>query len=149
VLVADSLPWVAKVGGSEAEWLECKVALRYVDDYEFPEELMIVCQWRKQVGSARQQWCFGLYYQGERIYALDVQPFSLHANYRAGKGRPYFNQEIEGSHEHTWSNEGYGYAEPISLKEDAPDIAWRIFLKRAGILAADFDDPSGGQYNLL
>lgn len=85
-----------------------------------------------------------------RIYAIDVQPAGGHTNDKAGKGRPLYMKTIGGIHEHTWSDDGqrYGYAEPIEVPLDRPEIIWKIFLKRAGIDPAEFFHPDNNQPEL-
>lgn len=147
VLVTDMV-WRAKTGKLVLDWVEAKLLLQFADEYEVPQRLYALCQWRKKQGLLSEHWTFSLFFRDERIYALDMQPDKRHDNDKAGKGRPCFMQSIYGSHEHTFSAEGYGYAEQIDLPEKEPEIIWEMFLKRAGIGAGDFYHPDDNQPEL-
>lgn len=101
---------------------------------------MVVGQWKRAEGPKPENWTFSLLFGADRLYALDVQPLVFHTN-DVGKGRPYFKKRIEGIHEHTWSEEGYGYAEPFSLTASTGPAAWKEFLMRAGIAQEPFVHP--------
>lgn len=144
--------WAKKLNHRDPVWYEYRSALEFVDDpTETPEGLMIVCQWKCRDGSKPENWNFGFLYGSGRIYAIDVQPLAQHTN-EVGKGRPFHRQRIRGNHEHTWSEEGYGYAEPFVLNPVDGQTAWREFLNRAGIAVAAFVHPdkaiNGGQQEL-
>lgn len=141
------MAWTPKVGKLTLDWIESKILLMYVDDLEIPEQLYVLCQWRKKNKAIKEQWTFSLMYLGQRIYAIDLEHDFLHTN-NAGKGRPLYGQEVEGPHEHTWSADGYGYAEPIRVPWDTPEIIWKMFLKRAGIVPDDFFHPDNNQPEL-
>ncbi len=131
------MAWAKKLNHVEPVWYEFRSALEFEDDpTETPEGLLIVCQWKRKDGVKPENWTFGLLYGGVRIYAIDVQPLTHHTN-KLGKGRPFHRQRISGNHEHTWSEEGYGYAEPFTLTPLDGSRAWNEFLYRAGIS----DDP--------
>lgn len=133
--------WAKKLNHTEPVWYEYRSALEFEDDpTETPEGLLIVCQWKRKDGPKPENWTFGLLYGGERIYAIDVQPLMHHTN-KVGKGRPFYLQRIRGNHEHTWSEEGYGYAEPFMLIPVDGPAAWKDFLDRAGIADAPFVHP--------
>jgi len=133
--------WAKKLNHAEPVWYEYRSALEFVDDpSETPEGLMIVCLWKRKDGPKPENWNFGLLYGGGRIYALDVQPLTHHTN-KIGRGRPFFKQRIRGNHEHIWSEEGYGYTEPLTLPTVDGPTAWKEFLARAGIADAPFVHP--------
>ena len=133
--------WAKKLNHTEPVWYEYRSALEFEDDpTETPEGLMIVCQWKRKDGPKPENWTFGLLYGGGRVYAIDVQPLTHHTN-EAGKGRPFHRQRIRGNHEHTWSEEGYGYAEPFTLSSVDGPAAWKEFLARADIADAPFVHP--------
>lgn len=74
---------------------------------------MINLQWRPMVGAASEKLNCGLFYRTERVYAIDFDPDTQHTN-KVGLGRPHYRSRFgPGTHEHTWSVEGYGYAEPM------------------------------------
>ncbi|AVO50238.1 hypothetical protein C6568_14010 [Melaminivora suipulveris] len=133
--------WAKKLNHTEPVWYEYRSALQFVDDpTETPEGLLIVCQWKRKDGPKPENWTFGLLYGGARIYAIDVQPLTHHTN-KTGKGHPFHRQRIRGNHEHTWSEEGYGYAEPFTLSSVDGPTAWKEFLVRAGIANTPFVHP--------
>lgn len=140
--------WSAQRGKMQFQWVQSRIILEYADDMALPEDLYVHCQWQKRVKSIPERWTFSVMHNGCRIYAIDVNPVSRHGNYKAGKGRRLYGQEIDGVHEHTWSKEGYGYAEPIELPLDRPDIIWQIFLKHANIGRGDFFHPDHNQPEL-
>ncbi len=123
------------------------MAVQFSDELEVAEQLFVICQWRKQQKAIPEQWTFSLFYREHRIYAIDVQPTLMHMN-NFGKGRPFYKQLIGGVHEHTWSEDGHGYAEPIDLPQAEPHIMWRVFLKKAAIGNADFSHPDHNQPEL-
>lgn len=147
VLVTD-MNWKAKVGKLDLDWVEAKLILQFADEYQVPQRLYALCQWRKKQRHIPEHWTFSLFYLDCRIYALDMQPDKRHDNVSAGKGRPCYTDVIYGSHEHTWSKEGYGYAEKIDLPEKEPEIIWNMFLKRTGIAKGDFHHPDDNQPEL-
>lgn len=139
-LVVVPMSWVKELHRREPAWYEYRSALQFEDDpTETPEGLSVVCQWKPKSGVKPENWKFGLLYRAERIYAIDLQPLAYHTN-RVGHGRHYYRQRVQGSHEHTWSGEGYGYAEPFTLGIGGEE-AWQEFLHRAGINDAPFEHP--------
>jgi len=135
------MAWARKLNHAEPVWFEFRSALEYVDDAtETPEGLMVVCQWKRKDGVKPENWTFGLLYGGDRIYAIDMQPLSCHTN-TVGQGRPQFLRRIRGIHEHSWSEEGYGYAEPFAPTPVDGRAAWIEFLRRAGIVQEPFVHP--------
>lgn len=133
--------WSKKLNHIEPAWFEYRSALEFEDDpTETPEGLQIICQWKRADGAKPENWTFSLLSGADRIYALDVQPLAFHTN-RTGFGRPYFGKRLEGIHEHTWSEDGYGYAEPFVLRPVRGPEAWKEFLTRAGIADEPFVHP--------
>lgn len=145
-LVSD-MAWTYRHGKQTFSWLCSRMAVQFDDDVAVPEQFYVIAQWRKKNISIPEHWVFNLLYKGNRIYALHVQPTSIHENL-VGKGRPAYKQEIGGLHEHTWSEEGDGYAEPIDLPLNKPEIVWKQFLKRAKISGGDFYHPDANQPEL-
>ena len=136
------MSWAKKPNRETHEWREFFSALEFVDDRtQTPEQLFIRCTWRQQTGDIPESWTFALWNLGERVFATDFQPVSRHKN-NAGKGRPLYGQWIKGMHIHTWSDDGYGYAELMSQTE-VPEgqQAWEIFCKMAGIVPSEFVHP--------
>jgi hypothetical protein len=147
-LVAN-MAWTTRRGKVDWAWFEARILLRYSEEVEVAEQLWVMCQWRKKGITIPEHWKFALFYREQRIYAIDVQPTSIHENDKAGKGHPLYLQEIDGIHEHTWSAEGYGYAEPISVPLKQPEVIWRMFLKRANIDVGDFHHPDNDEPELI
>ena len=85
-----------------------------------PEGARIIMQCRQGIGAASTKYSCGLLYRTERVYAIDFDPDGQHTN-KVGLGRPYYGKRFgPGTHEHTWSEDGAGYAEPI---QDFADFA--------------------------
>ena len=77
------------------------------------EDVQFIVQWRLGVGAAGDKYNCGLVCRGDRVYAVDFDPDGQHTN-NCGKGRALYRKRFgPGTHEHTWSEDGYGYAEPI------------------------------------
>ena len=139
--VVAPMAWAKKLNHTAPVWYEYRSALEYVDDpTETPEGLSIVGQWKCKDGLKPENWTFGLFFEGVRVYAVDVQLLSYHTN-KVGQGRPFFCRSIHGIHEHTWSEEGYGYAEPFALNPVEGRAAWTEFLARASISDSPFVHP--------
>ena len=146
-LVKDMV-WSSRHGKIAFHWLTARMPVQFDDEEEIREQFFVSCQWRKKGSKIPEHWTFNLIYNDSRIYALHFQPSSIHEN-EVGKGRPYFGKEIDGIHEHTWSQEGDGYAEPVELPPDRPDVMWRMFLKRANINGGEFFHPDDNQPELI
>ncbi len=147
-LLIQHMVWKEKQNKVNIDWLESRMLVQFSDEFEVPEQLLVICGWKKRQGRRSEMWTFSLLYQNERIYALDFHPDSSHKNH-VGVGREMYLSLFYGAHEHTYSNEGYGYAEPISLQPDKPEVMWEIFSTRAGIEKADFNHPDQGEPELL
>lgn len=145
VLVTD-MAWTSKKGKREWGWLSARLSVQFSDEFEVSDKVWVVCQWRERAKAVPEHWTFSLFCREARIYAIDVQPAHLHEN--KVKGHPYSGQEIGGIHEHFWTSEGYGYAEPISVPLDRPDVIWEMFLKRANFAQCDFSHPDQNQPKL-
>jgi hypothetical protein len=146
--IVHDMTWRGKNNKVPIDWMEARMLVQYADEVEIPEQLSVVCQWKKQSLRKAEVWTFVLLYRSERIYALDIQPDSAHKN-NVGIGRDFYKQLIHGAHEHTYSADGEGYAEPISLHTGDPASYWAHFLKQTGINPFQFNHPGGGQQELL
>lgn len=133
--------------GKHLGWIQARMPLQFDDESAIQEQSYVYCQWRPKVSEKSESWGFNLIYRGGRAYAIHIQPDSLHEN-KAGKGRPLFGQVISGIHEHTWSSDGDGYAEPIAVPLDKPEVVWKMFLRRACINHGDFFHPDDNQPSL-
>lgn len=139
--------WTTVRGKMKFQWHQARMIVLFSDAVEVPEGVYVHCQWYPRVKSIPERWNFSLLYEDERIYGIDVQPQSPHRN-NIGKGRPLHKQLISGTHEHTWSEEGYGYAAPINVPLDQPHVIWQMFLSRANIAPGDFFHPDDNQPEL-
>jgi hypothetical protein len=143
----SKMEWATKRGKTEFAWSEAKITLQFADELEVPEQFYLSCQWRPKGQNVPEMWTFGMIYQGDHLYAIHKHPLSKHTNH-VGQGRPLFKKEVIGNHQHTWSEGGTGYIEPLNLPDD-PEIIWRMFLKRANIIGpADFCYPED-QHRLI
>jgi hypothetical protein len=103
--------WREKLSRKDPQWWEYVSAVEV--DGTVVEDTQLVVQWRPSKGAAKEKYNCGIILRGERIYAVDFEPDGQHTN-KAGKGRPYHGQRIgPGTHGHTWSDDGEGYAEPM------------------------------------
>lgn len=123
--------WREKLSRRDPQWWEFVSAIEV--DGVVAENVQFVVQWRPGTGAAGDKYNCGLLYWGERIYAVDFDPDGLHSN-NVGKGRELYRRRIgPGTHEHTWSEDGYGYAEPIP---DFPAFAtlFDYFCKKTNVI---------------
>ncbi len=135
------MAWAKKLNHTDPVWCVCRSALQYEDDpTETPEGLYIIGQWKRRDGVKPEVWEFGMHHGQDRIYAIDIQPLAFHTN-RVGEGRPFFHRRIRGMHEHTWSDEGYGYVEALGLDPADGASAWNQFVMCAGIVDTSFIHP--------
>lgn len=136
--VVRPMAWTKKLNTEIPCWLMFESAIEVIPNAAdpapiVPQGLLVRCQWKPRVDELPSNFSIALFLGKERLYAIDVNKFGRHTN-NCGNGRPLYKQVIGGIHEHTWSDDGYGYAEPIdeSLVEDF-EIAWRLFLTRANL----------------
>lgn len=97
-----------------------------------PEGLFLEGTWRDSDGLRPERFCLSIFWCNERVFAWDVDRSQAHRNLK-GMGRPLYLQRVVGHHEHTWSDDGYGYVEPLSLDSDEACDVWGLFLVKAGI----------------
>ncbi|MDK9713893.1 MAG: hypothetical protein OEL86_07205 [Sulfuritalea sp.] len=91
----------------------------------------------------------GCYIRTERVYAIDFEPDGQHTN-KVGKGRPYFGKRFgPGTHEHTWSDEGYGYMEPITDFKDFPALFEHFCTKTNLEVVGGYRPPPSQQLELI
>ena len=140
--------WREKLMKSNPKWWEYVSAIEI--DGVVVEDVRFIVQWRLGMGIARDKYNCGLLYRGDRIFAVDFDPDGQHTN-KVGKGRPLYKKRIgSGTHEHTYSEDGCGYAEPIS--PDFPDLSalFDYFCKKANLNVENgFKSPPSTQLNLL
>jgi hypothetical protein len=144
------MEWVPKRTASNPQWFEFVSVCRVRN--EIREDLFFRSQFRARktvsVGKAaidcREQFNAALCAGGERIFAVDADS-TPHKN-RVGRGRPWYNKPVgTRCHIHTWSAEGYGYAEPITPDLDDIESLMDYFLPRANLtLVGGFTHPLRG-----
>lgn len=144
--LVKEMAWLNKRGKINFSWVSFRTGVQLHSEAAAHEDFYVEGQWRPRGRAIPENWTFNLIYQGSRIYALHVQPTGRHPNDPGiGKGRPFYNQELDGIHEHIWVEEGDGYAEPISVPLDKPDVIWKMFLHRANIDPGAFYHPDDNQ----
>ena len=140
--------WREKLAKKDPQWWEYVSAVEI--DGVVVEDVQFIVQWRLGVGASGDKYNCGLLYWSERIYAVDFDPDGQHTN-KVGKGRALYGKRIgPGTHVHTWSEDGYGYAEPIS--PDFPDFSalFNYFCQKANLtVESGFKSPPSIQLNLL
>jgi hypothetical protein len=144
------MEWLAKRTASNPQWLEFVSVCRIRN--EIREDLFFRSQFRARktvsVGKAsmdyQEQFNAALCAGGERILAVDADS-TPHKN-KVGHGRPWYNRAVgTRCHIHTWSAEGYGYAEPVSPDLDDIESLIDFFLPRANLtLVGGFTHPLHG-----
>lgn len=144
----SSMNWREKLSKQDPQWWEYVSAVEI--DGVVLEDVRFIVQWRLSEGAAGEKYNCGLLYRSDRVYAVDFEPDGQHTN-KAGKGRPMYRKRIgPGTHEHTWSEDGYGYAEPIL--PDFPDFSalFNYFCQKANLnVLSGFKSPPSTQLNLL
>ena len=114
----SAIEWRPTLSRKDVQWWGWDCAIEI--EGTVPEGTRIILQWRPIVGAASAKYSCGLLYRTDRVYAVDLDPEALHTN-KVGLGRAQYRQRFgPGTHEHTWSEDGYGYAEPI---QDFVDFA--------------------------
>jgi len=86
-----------------------------------------------------------------RIFGIDLDPTSHHKN-KVGQGRKFYRKFVKSDvHIHIWTEEGYGYVEPLDVKIRDVEELFDEFLKRDVLyLNGEFLHPmQGTQYLLL
>jgi hypothetical protein len=132
------LEWIPKKSASNPQWVEFVSVCRI--ENEIREDLFFRTQFRaaktQVVGDSTIQ--FEAIYNaaitagGERIFAIDADD-TQHTN-KVGAGRPLYKTALQGRyHVHTWSAEGYGYAEPIDIDLNDIELLVDYFLPRANL----------------
>lgn len=117
-MAVSAIDWRAGIPKNDVQWWDWDCAIE--TSGAVPEGARIILHWRLAVGAASVKYNCGLLYRNQRVYAVDFGPDKQHTN-KVGLGRPYYGRRIgPGTHEHTWSEDGGGYAEPI---QDFADFA--------------------------
>lgn len=147
-IAVASMSWREKLTKSDPQWWEYVSAIEI--DGVVAEDVQFVVQWRPGAGAAGDKYNCGLLYRSDRVYAVDFDMDGQHTN-KVGKGRTLYKKQIgPGTHEHTWSEDGYGYAEPIL--PDFPDLSalFDYFCQKANLnVRSGFRSPPSTQLSLL
>ncbi len=143
-----SMNWREKLAKQSPQWWEYVSAIEI--DGVVVEDVRLIVQWRFSEGAAGEKYNCGLLYQGDRIFAVDFEPDGQHTN-KVGKGRSLYRKQIgPGTHEHTWSEDGYGYAEPISPDFSSFSALFDYFCQKTNLnVQSGFKSPPSTQRNLL
>lgn len=142
----SAIDWRPGLSKKDVQWwaVDCAIEINGM----IPEGTRLILQWRPIVGAASEKLNCGLFYQNERVYAIDFDPDTKHTN-KVGLGRAQYRQQFgPGTHEHTWSEEGYGYAEPL---QDFADFAalFAYFCTKANLqIEGGFKRPPAQQLSL-
>lgn len=150
------MEWVPKRSSTNPQWLEF-VSVCQIDN-EIREDLFFRPQFRASktvvIGAASIEYKAiynaAITAGGERIFALDADD-TPHTN-RVGAGKPWYRKTLPGRfHVHSWTNEGYGYAEPLDETLDDIELLVARFLGLANLeLIGGFKHPlHGTQLDLL
>ena len=131
---------------TDVQWWDWDCAIEL--DGVVPEGTRIILQWRPTVGAASAKYGCGLLFRNDRVYAIDFDPEALHTN-KVGLGRAQYRQRFgPGTHEHTWSEEGYGYAEPIQDFSDFAQLFEYFCTKTSLQVEGGFRRPPSQQLSL-
>ncbi|MBN8451265.1 MAG: hypothetical protein J0M13_20130 [Candidatus Accumulibacter sp.] len=130
----------------DVQWWKWDTAL--LIDGRVPEGARVILQRRPPVGAASGKMNLTLLYRELRVYGIDLDDSGPHSN--TGMGRPYWHKMIETpALEHIWSEEGYGYAEPLDHASDAPAEYFRRFCIKTNLtLEGGFKPPPSQQLTL-
>lgn len=126
------MSWSPKLDRTNPRWYIFETALENAHGIVL-EGIKVIAQWSPSLHERRETISIGLHLGAARVYAIDVNPHGQHKN-NSGRGRPAHGKLINGTHEHTWSEDGYGYAEDLDI-DGISDLAvvWYEFLQRANI----------------
>ena len=148
---ANSMRWQPKPAAGNAQWMEftsvCKV------QGELREDVIFRASYRGAQTAVHGQaaillketYSASLFVGPHRIYGLDNGD-TLHTSV-IGVGRPYYRKPLsERSHEHLWSDDGEGYAEPVIPALERIDAFMQHFLAQTKLtLNGGFIHPFKGR----
>lgn len=149
--IIKEMEWVPKRTQSNPQWVEyvsaCKISS------EIREDVMFRAQYRQAkiiaIGEATielpEQFNAAICVGPHRIFALDTED-TPHTNKR-GIGLPFHRKKLVcRTHLHIWTDEGYGYAEPIYPPLNSIESLLEAFFPRANLtFPGDFKHPLQGQ----
>lgn len=141
------IDWRPGISKKDAQWWKWDSAIEVGGIVS--EGTRIILQWRPVTGAALEKFNCLLLYQTERVYSIDFAPDGQHTN-KVGKGRPYFGKRFgPGTHEHTWSDDGDGYAEPISDFKDSAALFAHFCAKTNLEVVGGYRPPPSQQLELI
>lgn len=152
--------WIPEASKRNPAYVKTHCAISDESGVTLPD-VVVRCQWRPPVvAPSAHKYSFGLYLRDEfRISAVDVEPFGRHQNKpTTGKGMPYYNQRMPGTHQHIWvsDGEGHDYVEPLDELAPPDNMLsfWQFFCSITNITNSDvFAHPdtskASGQGKLL
>lgn len=143
----SAIDWRPGLSKKDAQWWKWDSAIEI--DGTVPEGARVILQWRAAIGSAPEKMNLTLLYREQRIYGIDLDDAGRHTN-KAGKGRPLYRQMIDSpAHEHTWSEDGYGYVEPLDPVPDSLAELFGYFCNKANLtVVGGFKPPPSQQLSL-
>ncbi len=146
--VVSPMSWREKLSKKEPQWWEFVSAIEAGG--VVVEEALFIVQWRPAKGASQDKYNCATLYRGQRIHAIDFDPDGQHTN-KAGKGRPWFGKRIgPGTHEHSWSDDGEGYAEPVEPDFGSLAGLFDMYCQRANLsVSGGYVAPPSVQLDLL
>lgn len=127
----SAIDWRPGISKKEAQWWRWDSAIEVGG--AVPEGSRVIVQWRPAIGSAPDKANFTLLYLDQRIYGIDLYAAGRHTN-KAGKGRPLCGKVIDTIvQEHTWSDDGYGYVEPLNIGPVSLDELFGTFCNKTNL----------------
>lgn len=143
----SAMDWRPGLSKKDVQWWKWDAALMI--DGSVPEGSRVILQWRPAMGSAPWKMNLSLLYREQRIYGIDFDEVGRHTNL-VGMGRPYYRKRIDPpAHEHTWSEDGYGYAEPLGSTLASPAELFEYFCMQTNlVLDGGFKSPPSQQLSL-
>lgn len=136
--------WSAKPGRNDTGWYLYESALEEVQ-VGTTVNAFVRCQWRLGSAPFPDKYNLAIIMGEDRVYAWDIDRTEMHRN--PSGSRPYSGRTIEGSQEHTWTEVGYGYTEPLKLEKEDIGDAWPLFCKKVNIVQNNgYTDPDSSRW---
>ncbi len=143
-----AMNWREKLSKKDPQWWEFVSALEVGG--VVIEDAVFCVQWRSAKVGSQDKYNCALRFQGLRVYAIDFDPDGQHTN-KVGIGRPWYRERFgPGAHEHTWSEDGEGYCEPIDPAFPNFQALFEYFCQHAKLnVPGGFVSPPAVQMTLL
>lgn len=143
-----TMHWAPRPGREESGWRLFVSALEDINSGIVLPGALLRAQWRRGTLPFPEKFNFALVLAEQRVYAWDVDRLERHNN-EVGRGLPFFGKRIDGSQEHIWTEDGYGYCEPLRLGDEEIEAVWPVFCKRVKIVENfTFVDPDPNRKQL-